>query len=66
MKTSETNTEEVFDIFSRLPLVRIHPTIDRERLIGHVGVDHEQHDGFNNVFWLAEPARRDVRHKFSS
>ena len=46
------------------PLVRIYPAIDQERLVGHVGVDNEHHDGFNHVFRLAEPANRDARHQF--
>jgi hypothetical protein len=46
-------------------LVRIHSAVDQERLVGHVGVEHKHHDGFNNVFRLAEPANRDARHKFS-
>ena len=46
------------------PLVRIYPAIDQERLVGHVGVAHEHHDGFNNILRLAEPANRDARHQF--
>ncbi len=44
--------------------MRIHPAINQQRLVGHVGVDHEHHDGFNYVFRLAEPANRDARHQF--
>src|SRR6266516_2014843 len=46
-------------------LVRIHASINQKRLIGHIGVDYQHHDGFNHVFRLAQPTNRNAWHQLA-
>ena len=38
--------------------MKIHAPINQEGLIGQIGFDQEHHDGFNDVFRLAQPTNR--------